>query len=86
MSYSYTQRKKTIRRFKEKYKDSWRQLYQSFAKEIRAKQDGPLIGNLQEIMDSHTEDFIYMDAEPVGNAIKEIMDAKRGANRLQEER
>ncbi len=59
--------------------------YHHIVQGIRDKQSGPFIGNLQEIMDAHTEDFIYMDAEPVANVIKEIMDTKRGAIGLQTE-
>ena len=51
MSYAYTQRKKVVRRLKKEFGDKWYHEYQRITDDIRAEQDGPCIGSLQDIMD-----------------------------------
>lgn len=91
MSYAYTQRKKTIRRFKEKYLGSWRQLYRSFVKEIRDKQSYSPIGKFQKILDDQVKAIQIITGGTIveyGQAkiipLQEIMDARMDAMRLQE--
>ena len=51
MSYAYTQRKKVIRRLKNKFGDKWYQQYKFLIDEIW-KEQHPFIGTLQDVMDA----------------------------------
>ena len=50
MSYSHTQRRKTIKKFKKEYGKDWYGHFRSHAYEIKRKQAGPLIGTLADIL------------------------------------
>ena len=50
MSYSHTQRKKTIKQFKKQYKDEWYVRFREFVTELIKKKLGPPIGTLDSIL------------------------------------
>ena len=50
MSYSHTQRKKTIKRFKKQYGNRWYDPFREFVKELVKKRLGPPIGTLEDIL------------------------------------
>lgn len=61
MSHSHNSRRKTIKKFKKLYKNDWYNNWVLYCDDIRRKLDGPLIGNLQEIMDSYTKNKKNLD-------------------------
>ena len=50
MSYSHTQRRKTIRRFKKQYGKEWYGHFRGFVAELVKKRLGPPIGTLEDIL------------------------------------
>jgi len=50
MSYSHTKRRKTIKRLKKEFGSKFYTHLQEIADNICKKQDGPLLGNLEEIL------------------------------------
>ena len=51
MSYSHTQRRKAIRRFKKEYKERWYFHFSNYTQEIIRKKAGKYIGTLEEVME-----------------------------------
>ncbi len=50
MSYSHTQRRKTIRRYKKLYGKEWYKPFREYVAELVKKQLGPPIGTLADIL------------------------------------
>ena len=54
MSYSHTQRRKTIRRFKRKFGDQkWYAMFLEYTARIVAEKLGPPIGTLEDIVNAN---------------------------------
>lgn len=49
MSYSYTQRRKTVKRFKEKFGGNWYAKFREHTNRIVSERLGPPIGTLEDI-------------------------------------
>ena len=49
MSYSHTQRRKTIRKFKKEHGTSWYKQFRLYVKRIVEKKSGKLLGSLEDL-------------------------------------
>ena len=55
LSYSHTQRRKTVRRFKEKFGNKWYARFVEDTSRIVAERLGPPIGTLEDVMNARRQ-------------------------------